>query len=230
MKALLLATIEILFIAWQCVPARPSKPARGRNPGTVVNIKLRVRVIPTSYGNEPLGRIKYPRTASLKIPAPLKDSLAAYGAARQTLLGPKGWTGTAAQGADNGTTIKLYPRSGYSQDGPYFIYRDDGGCAGCATLDAAPYFPAAKSGVRDLGGYKEKIPAGIEIHRLSQHLVTFDLPGTPGMTVRGVVFYSGNPGYVYAHVQLALPLSEATLMRFLIRHYVARFRRLEHGA
>lgn len=228
MKAVLFATIGILFSSWQGVPAQLSVPARGRDPGTTVTVKLRVRVIPTSYGAGPGEHGKYPKRISLKIPAKLKNQISAYGAAHQTLLAPKGWTGTAAQGADGSTDVRLYPHSGYSQDGSYVIYRDDGGCAGCAALDAAPYFPDAKSSAQEFGSYKEKIPAGLEIHRLSPHLVTFGLPGAPGITVRGVVFYSGNSDYDYARVQLALPRPEAALMRFLLRHYVAGFRRLEH--
>lgn len=200
---------------------------RGEVSDTSVVAKLVVHVIHTSYGAGK-GDHKYPKTISLKIPGTLKDAVSVYGAAGRIWLAPKGWDGTAAQGADGSTVVELRSHRGSSQAGSYVVYTDAGGCAGCAVVDAARYFPDAKGQAHVLfGDLAEKAPAELNIHRISTRLVTFRFVDTTGATVRGVAFYSGNSDYSFAQMTVVLPRSDAALMRFLLQYYAAGFRSMD---
>ena len=159
MNAALFAIIGIFFGARPSVSMQPGIPTRRGvrgTPDTLIAAKLSVHVIPTSYASGVGSQGKYPQTISLKIPATLKDSVSAYGAAGRIWLAPRGWDGMAAQGADGSTGVKLRPALVHSRVGPYVIYSDDGGCAGCAITDAARYFPDAKAKSREFGFDSEK--------------------------------------------------------------------------
>ena len=197
-------------------------------PDSLLAAKLRVHVIPTSYGAGAGDHRKYPKTISLQVPASLIDSVSAYGAADRIWLAPKGWTGRAAQGADGSTAVEFRPHFGRLRGGPYVIYRDDGGCAGCAVVDAARYFPEVRDEARDLYGHHEKTPVGLRTHRVSSRLVTFNLPGTTGTVSHGVAFYSGDSAYYFAQMTMVLPRPKFALGRFLRQYYAAGFACIEH--
>lgn len=195
---------------------------------TLVAAKLRVHVIPTSYAAGTAYHPKYPKSISLQVPASLKDSVSAYGAADRIWLGAKGWVGTAAQGADGSTVVELHPLAGRLRAGSHVTYTDDGGCAGCATVNAARYFPELRGEAREFYGYHEKTPVGLKIQQVSAHLVTFTLLGNAGSVTHGVAFYSGDSDYQFAQMTVVLPRSDFALGQFLRRHYAAGFACLRH--
>lgn len=223
MKAALFITIGLFLSVRQSASMEVVVSTPGENPDTLVSAKLQVRVVPTSYGAGGSDH-KYPQAISLKIPKSLKDAISAYGAADRVWLAPKSWGGTAAQGADGSTDVEIRPHLDRSQAGSYVVYKDAGGCAGCAILDAARYFPDAKGQAQTLfPEMAKKTPAGLKIQRISPHLVTFSFVDTAGATVRGVAFYSGNSDYHFAQMTVVLPRSDDVITRFLLRHYAAGF-------
>ena len=136
--------------------------------------------------------------------------------------------GTAAQGWDGSTVVKLHPQVGHLRVGSHVIYRDDGGCAGCAVDDAARYFPEVRGEARGLYGNHEKTPVGLLTHRVSSHLVTFNLPGSAGSITHGVAFYSGDSDYHFAQMTVVLSRPDFALGQFLRRYYAAGFACLKH--
>lgn len=230
-----LVLLAVIGSVSAAAPQRVHTTARGctvlkrvGRPDTLVAAKLKVHVIPTSYGAGAGGHRKYPKTISLQVPASLIVSVSAYGAADRIWLAPKGWAGRAAQGADGSTAVEFRPHFGRLRARPHVIYRDDGGCAGCAVVDAARYFPEVRGEVRDLYGRHEKTPVGLKTQRVSSRLVTFDLPGTTGNVSHGVAFYSGDSDYYFAQVTVVLPRSDFTLGRFLRQYFAAGFACIEH--
>lgn len=227
MRAALVSSIGLFLLARQSASMQAVASTRGEVSDTLVATKLRVRVVPTSYGAGESDR-KYPQAISLKIPKSLKDAMSACGAADRIWLAPKSWDGTAAQGADGSTDVEFRPHVGRAQAGSYVVYENAGGCAGCAVVNAARYFPDAKRQAQALfPEVAKKTPAGRKFNRISPHLVTFSFLDTAGATVRGVAFYSGNYDYQFAQMSVVLPRSDAALMRFLLQYYAAGFRSMD---
>ena len=227
MKAALFTGIGVLLSVRQSASMDVVVSTRGEGPDTLVAVKLQVRVVPTSYGAGGSDH-KYPQAISLKIPKLLKNAISAYGAADRVWLAPKGWDGTAAQGADGSTDVEIRPHLDRPQAGSHVVYKDAGGCAGCAILGAARYFPDAKEQAQTLfPEMATKTPAGLKIQRISPHLVAFSFVDTAGAAVRGMAFYSGNSDYHFAQMTVVLPRSDAVVMRFLLQYYAAGFRSME---
>lgn len=194
--------------------------------------KLRAHVIPTSYGAGAGDRqkylCKYPKTISLQVPASLIESGLSVRGRRPDMAGTKRMDRQgAAQGTDGSTAVGFRPHFDRLRGGPYVIYRDDGGCAGCAVVDAARYFPEVRGEARDLNGHHEKTPVRLKIHRVSSRLVTFNLPGSTGTVSYGVAFYSGDSDYYFAQMTMVLARPEFCLGRFLRQYYAAGFACIE---
>lgn len=185
---------------------------------------LTVHVLPTSDGLSGSGLFaeKYPKIVEVKNAAAFADRIAAYGAAYRVWIAPKGWTGSAAIGADGSTLVSLYPASGSAKSGPRFRYLDEGGCAGCALHDAAPYFPSAMQAWKNFFGYEtpEVLPRGTKLVRLSPTLVMYVLPGGDRLLGHGAAYFIPPNEDFFAQAEFFLPHADQKLLTFLVKTVV----------
>ena len=111
-----------------------------RHVSTTSTVTLPVTVIPTSFGGSP-SYFQYPSSITVTVPKQYASKIQAVGGANFVIISPKGWQGTASEGADGSRSVILYPPGGSPQPGgPRIIVQTAGGCTGCAWSEAAPYF------------------------------------------------------------------------------------------
>lgn len=190
-------------------------------------ITLTVRVLPTSDGLAGRGMYsdRYPKGVSIPSAAAFADQIAAYGAAYRVWIVPRGWTGSAAVGADGSTAVDLHPPHGSAKSGPRFHYEDTGGCAGCAVYGAAPYFPCALKEYKEfpLPGPVSAVPHGLKVAPLSPSLVTYTGSEGGGLLVRGVIHFAcGTDQPFFQQGEFVLPRLDAKLLHFLLHTFVSR--------
>ncbi len=111
-----------------------------RRVSTTSTVTLPVTVIPTSFGGSQ-SYFQYPASITVSVPKQYASQIQAIGGANFVVISPKGWQGTASEGADGSRSVILYPPGGSPQPGgPRILVQTAGGCIGCAWSAAAPYF------------------------------------------------------------------------------------------
>lgn len=190
-------------------------------------VTLTVQILPTSDGINRTGLFaeKYPKVIEVKDAAAFADRIAAYGAAYHVWIAPKGWTGSAAIGADASTLVTLYPVSGSAKSGPRFRYENAGGCAGCALQEAAPYFQnAMQDWKRSFGdvGPPHALPRDTKLIPVSSTLVMYSLPDGNGLLGRGAAYFVPPSEYIFERAEFRLPDTDAKLLKFLVNTAVSQ--------
>lgn len=122
------------------VATTSSTPAPSHTASTTSAVTLPVTVIPTSFGGS-ASYFQYPASITVSVPNQYASQIQAIGGANFVVISPKGWQGTASEGADGSRSVILYPPGGSPQPGgPRILVQTVGGCIGCAWSAAAPYF------------------------------------------------------------------------------------------
>lgn len=233
------------FVSFGSSPAiRASSAERGAARGHEANeqaqnqrppatITLAVRVLPTLDGISGKGMYsnKYPKSVKVRDAGAFANQIEAFGGAYHVWVGPRGWTGSSAAGADGNTVVELYPVGGSDRSGPRIEFYVVPACVGCMLLEAAPYFPNARQEYKqEFGKPRYGLPAlpplppappGLRVRPLSPTLVTYSLPDAHGLMVRGVACFDG-PYEFLAEARFVLPHSDAKLLRFLMQTFIRR--------
>ncbi len=127
-----------------CAASPQVRQHAGRREASSGRAVLSLPVVQVATANGAGGPVYFHHPAKIRVRAPagLYGRLAAYAAAGRIWLGPRGWRGKAAEGADGSTWVAIFPPRGNWKSGPRVIYRDDGNSAGCSVDDASQCFPA----------------------------------------------------------------------------------------
>jgi Domain of unknown function (DUF4850) len=197
----------------------PPAPA----PSVVV---LTVHVLVTSDGGERGGTglfaDRYPKTITVENVTPFSNRIAAYGAAYRVWIAPKGWAGSAAVGADGSTDVDLHSARDSARSRQRFHYENSGGCAGCAVISAAPYFPSAKRQWKELFSNitLSPIPPGAQITHVSQSVVTYSYPSGHDLLARGVIHFD-SANQFFEQAEFVLPRADSKLLNFLLQRFIS---------
>ncbi|HUI31115.1 MAG TPA: DUF4850 domain-containing protein [Candidatus Acidoferrales bacterium] len=194
-------------------------------------VDLRVRVMMTSSGllGDSLFADEYPNDIQFRSAARFVNRIMAYGGAFKVWIGPRGWTGSSACGADGNVWVDLNPQNGTDSTGPYIHYWEIPACAGCIFSAAAPYFPDAMRGWnldfnRD-GKIPIKVPHGLKITSVSPTLITYTLPDSNGLKVEGVAYYNSggeDSDASFSSAEFAMPAKDSVLTSFLLKTFIQR--------
>ncbi|MGH9728064.1 MAG: DUF4850 domain-containing protein [Candidatus Acidiferrales bacterium] len=192
--------------------------------GSSSAIVLTVHVLPTSDGINGVGMYatKYPRSILVKNATAFSGRIEAYGAAYHVWIAPRGWSGSAAIGADGSTDVNLYPTKGSARAGPRLHYEDSGGCAGCALGAAAPYFPSAMRRFKELfdSGPTSTLPRGVKVISASPDLVTYSFPSGQNLITRGAAYFDASEPF-FEKTEFVLPRTDEKLLDFLLRTFIS---------
>lgn len=216
MRSRIASALSLIALGSLLAPGNCTTAASGKESSTIT---LTVNVLPTSDDvNGPGLHIdRYPKAIRVENAAEFADHIAAYGAAYQIWIAPKGWIGSAAVAFDGRTTVNLYPPNGSAKSGPRFLYEDSGGCAGCALALAAPYFPSARQSLKELfAQIPQALPHGTKLTRVSLTLVMYMLSGRERLLCRGAA-YSIPSNEFSAQFEFSLPRSDSRLLKFLMK-------------
>jgi len=189
---------------------------------------LPVVSLPTSDGASESDSLitdyEYPANVAVPGADSFRDQLAAYGAAYEVWVAPKGWTGLGDKGADGNTVAHLHPANGNDSVGPHITYYAIPACQGCILWSAAQYFANARK------DYDEEFnndhssdinpPAGITMTQLSPRLVVWSLPDTNGLLRKGVAYYSDEGDPFYTEASFYLPTNQDKVAEFLVRNFI----------
>jgi len=150
----------------------------------LVTASLPVVSCPTSVGiNRPA--VSLPRSRPVAVPQALAAGLSVYADTQgvMELLGPKGWSCTAAYGADGSGGITVYP-SGEGPSSPVAIVGSEtSACAGCTLAQACRLFPGAATALRNALGEAcpARLPVAETVATVAAGIVAFeDPPGVKG--------------------------------------------------
>ncbi|OGM02614.1 hypothetical protein A2115_01210 [Candidatus Woesebacteria bacterium GWA1_41_8] len=151
-------------------------------------VNLPVTILKTDFGTE-ASNFEYPKTLTVSVPGNYKDQLAAYGAAYEILVAPKGWTGSGSIGADGNTLVELNSWGGaWGTDSKMKLIIASTGTAN-ALLGAAPYFQWVRENWNELS--ETPIPKKAEMTTafVTSRLMKYKLLNPPeGLEVAGVVY------------------------------------------
>jgi Domain of unknown function (DUF4850) len=192
-------------------------------------VDLKVIALPTADGGQEdsfVKDFKYPVSYTVNYADTFADKIAAFGAAYQVWVGPKGWTGRGDVGADGSLVVTLYTPGDTLHAGPVISYSEIDACQGCIASAAAPYFPEAlKWYNRDFNEDNTnpvKVPAGLKINKVSPTLVTYTVRAKKGLQTKGVVYFVspvGNDAY-FSSAEFTLPEGSTALADFLMNVYI----------
>lgn len=195
-------------------------------PANTKSVKLPVKVLPTEDGAKEEAEVKafkYPPEMSLYGLDNI-DEVAAYGAAYQLWLGPKGWMGNGLSAANGGVRVDLYPAGGEKLTGPHIDYYQEPACQGCILSNAAKYFPKAFAAYSEMfDGNPPAIDdtAGLVINRVSESLVTFTRPAKNGLITRGVAYYSDTADKYFTEATFVMSADKAGLIDLLQKQFIS---------
>jgi hypothetical protein len=122
-----------------------------RGQATAAANQIPVKACHTVYGQQEVPATAFPGTEPVALPRALASQLAYYSDHARSIrpiLGPRGWSCSAAIGADESVSIQIYPH-GASASGPESVEaHDDAPCVGCMYDDACPLIPHAAAELR----------------------------------------------------------------------------------
>jgi hypothetical protein len=217
------------------------------NTSQPVTATLQVVTCPTSYGVTPPPAPKsIPNTLDALIPQSLAGQLSVYAdqAGIMDVLGPTGWKCTASFGADGSGGISITPSgevlpstSSLPSGSPIeaIIASQNGGCQGCASVQACPFFAAAATA--DPGTCPAKTPAEA-ILKLAPNLVSIlDPPGVSGSADPSGGSYPANAVLTYTEHQgqsgtsvsswletCTLPNTEKGICTAVLNDFITRYK------
>ena len=160
-------------------------PSRGScQAGTqLVTASLPVVSCPTSLGI-PRPAVALPRSRPVAVPQALAADLSVYADNQgvMELLGPKGWSCTAAIGADGSGGVTVYPTGAGPSSPVAIVGSETSACVGCTLAQACPLFSSAVKALRsDLGQACPAHPAAETVASIAAGIVSFeDPPGVKG--------------------------------------------------
>ena len=173
----------------------------------------------------------YPKTIALDWFDTTAPPVAVYGASQALWLGPKGYTGSAATGADGSVAIQLFPPGGNEANPPFVRYQRIPACVGCMMSAAAPYFANAKTDL--LNNFDStmldivRIPDKLVVQKRSSTLVTYTYMEGSGLQITGVAYYS-SPGDStrgdFEQAEFALGHNNKALIDLLVNRYISMWR------
>jgi hypothetical protein len=230
MKKLLYPTL-VVIMAMSCKNDTHQQPGTTATTTEQVTAAKQMPVIllatadATEYGEDG-NQFEYPKTFAPPEGVNTTE-LAAYGAAHNVWLGPKGWTGDGSAATNGGKTVNLYPKAGDKLDGPHVVYYSESSCLGCMLGHAAAYFPNAlkeyNETYNDDGTNPVEIHPALAIHSISPTLVTFTLPDSNGLRRSGAVYYiDDSTGAYYLEATFALPAQQSEVSDALTKGFIAR--------
>ena len=230
----LLTGVAICFAISACKQKQQRIPvtADTGNKSTVndsVVLPLTVIVTDDAIEGRLLNANDYPKSITVDWFDTAAAPIAAYGASQGLWLAPKGYTGTAATGADGTIAIRLFPPGGNDTKPPFVRYYSVPACMGCMMTAAAPFFENAKADL--LKNYDStmldmvSIPKGLVIHKMSATLATYTDNERNGIQVTGVAYYSPytdttstNNGFEQA--EFALGPNSKEMTDLLVERYI----------
>ncbi|MGH7704530.1 MAG: DUF4850 domain-containing protein, partial [Candidatus Dormibacteria bacterium] len=126
-------------------------------------------------------------TLKASVPPSLTGQVAAYGVAGAVIVGPAGWTGSGAVGADGSSEFTLSPGGTATGSSSAMVFHYDGGCAGCAWEDASAYFTEVAQALPSAEDEEAPSPAaGLQSESLARDsLVTASPIPRPGSRSTG---------------------------------------------
>ena len=170
----------------------------------------------------------YPKTIALDWFDTTATPVAVYGASQGLWMGPKGFTGSAATGADGSVAIRLFPQGGNEANPPFVRYQRIPACVGCMMSAGAPYFANAKTDL--LNNYDStmldlvRMPDKLVVQKRSLTLVTYTYMEGSTSQITGVAFYS-SPGDStrgdFEQAEFALGPNNKALTDLLVNRYIS---------
>jgi pimeloyl-ACP methyl ester carboxylesterase len=150
---------------------------------TIAPGSLPVVSCPTSLGID-RPAVTLPQSRPVAVPQALAAGLSVYADTQgiMEVLGPKGWSCTAAIGVDGSGGVTVYP-AGADPSSPVAITGSETSvCVGCTLAQACPLFPSAATASRsDLGEACPAHPAAETVAPVAAGIVSFeDPPGVKG--------------------------------------------------
>jgi len=170
----------------------------------------------------------YPKTIALDWFDTTATPVAVYGASQGLWMGPKGFTGSAATGADGSVAIRLFPQGGNEANPPFVRYERIPACVGCMMSAAAPYFANAKTDLLNNYGSAMpdmvRMPNELVVQKRSLTLVTYTYMEGSSSQITGVAFYS-SPGDStrgdFEQAEFALGPDNKALTALLLNRYIS---------
>ena len=170
----------------------------------------------------------YPKTWAVEWCDTAVTPIAVYGASHALWLGPKGYRGRAAAGADGSVAVQLFPRGGSDAKPPFVRYQSIPACVGCMMSAAAPFFENAKADL--LTNYDSAMldvvhtPDRLVIQKKSTTLVTYTYYEGSSLQISGVAYYSSpttsSRGY-FEQAEFALGPENKALTDLLVKSYIS---------
>ncbi|WP_171822670.1 DUF4850 domain-containing protein [Sulfobacillus thermosulfidooxidans] len=202
----------------------PHQPSPSANPVSLMQVvTLPVSIVTPSFGGEVV-TFHYPKTVSVTVPVEWASQLQAVGALGFVILTPKGWSGTAQEGADGSKRVILYPSGGSAQHGPRILLNTSSACVGCAWFAAAPYFSWVRQHFASAGWGTYHGPV-ISGYALSADLRAYHAPNTPmGYHVNGIAYApfienpNGHDQILFRQAETILPPGEHSLATVILNN------------
>jgi hypothetical protein len=216
------------------------------NPTAPIAASLPVVACPTSYGIQPAPPPKnLPSALQVQVPADLASQVAVYADEDGVMdvVAPTGWNCTASFGADGSGGISVtpsgtvLPQSNALPAGSgveAIVATQNGGCAGCASYQACPFFTtAAQSGPSPCNSTP---PSEEQVTQLGSNIVGFeDPPGVAGdanpsggeYPANSVMTYNpGSSGRLTSSwlETCTLPYSQQRLCTAVLNDFAARYK------
>lgn len=166
----------------------------------------------------------YPSTITLTAPVQWASQIQAVGVLGFVIITPKGWSGTAQEGADGSKSVALYPPGGSAHYGPRITLQTTGACVGCAWFGAAPYFSWVREHFAraNWGTYHGPVIPGF---KLAVDLRVYRASNTQaGYHVNGVAYApfiangSGHQEVMFRQAQTILPPGEHSLATLILNN------------
>ncbi len=161
-----------------------SSPAAARSATAgLVTASVPVASCPTSLGID-RPAVPLPRSRPVAVPKALAAGLTVYADNQGVMevLGPKGWSCTAAIGADGSGGVTVYPPAAGPSSPVAIIGSETSACVGCTISQACPLFPsAAKAYSSQFGQACPARPDAETVTPIATGIVAFqDPPGVKG--------------------------------------------------
>ncbi len=149
-------------------------------------VSLPVSVLTPTFGGGQVA-FHYPTSLTVTVPVEWASRLQAIGTVGFVVIVPKGWTGTALEGADGSRSIALYPSGGSSTHGPRLTILTASQCVGCAWSEAAPYFAWVRQHYASAGWGTYSGPT-VSGYAASPDLRYYESSTPSGLRANGVAF------------------------------------------
>lgn len=219
------------------------------DPTAAVTTSIPVVDCPTSYAGGTTPSKILPTTLSVSLPADLASQVSVYAdeSGVMDVLAPKGWECTGSFGADGGGGVSVVPAgevlpetsalpSGSQLEG--VVAYQNGGCAGCATSDACPFFASAYQNDPTLCTNTSP-PSEEQVTPLASNVVAFEDPpnfngdANPSggeYPANAVMTYTQDPSgqdpnyWSEWRETCILPYSQQTLCTAVLNDFVSRYK------